>query len=382
MDRTGSPIVTAAIFRSGGSPGSSSSSSSCSCSRRRSRPRPQPRAPTRRRSASSRIRRLLFLRLQRRRGRAHAGCADAAGGSRSARRGGTRAGRPSPDARRPGAAEEATRQATAAAPEETGRRAGAAARSARPRARAARDARRRGGAARRRPARRRRRRAPRSSPLGVRRPLVREEIAAGSRHEDLVRGHRSCSPSYSRFRRPRRRAVRADPDLLASSCGLHGLAHQRRLDLVAVRGRDWTKVECDARPLSQATARRSGPAPFSYGPDNALARTITVRRDATRAVSVTAARARGPDANGWYSRPVAVAFSGTDALSGIASCTSTDLRRRRQRRGLGRRNVHGRRRQHERFELRAQVRRDARRRSPRRPTARPTAAAGTGGRSS
>ena len=32
--------------------------------------------------------------------------------------------------------------------------------------------------------------------------------------------------------------------------------------------------------------------------------------------------ARGPDVNGWYNRAVSVAFSGTDQLSGIDTCTS------------------------------------------------------------
>lgn len=38
--------------------------------------------------------------------------------------------------------------------------------------------------------------------------------------------------------------------------------------------------------------------------------------------SVSAAAARAPDANGWYVRPVAIAFSGSDSTSGIAGCTS------------------------------------------------------------
>ena len=38
--------------------------------------------------------------------------------------------------------------------------------------------------------------------------------------------------------------------------------------------------------------------------------------------SVTPTPARGADANGWYNHPVDVAFKGTDATSGIASCTS------------------------------------------------------------
>jgi large repetitive protein len=43
--------------------------------------------------------------------------------------------------------------------------------------------------------------------------------------------------------------------------------------------------------------------------------------DAT-APAVTARPQRAPDHNGWYNRPVKIDFVGTDALSGIASCTS------------------------------------------------------------
>jgi hypothetical protein len=38
--------------------------------------------------------------------------------------------------------------------------------------------------------------------------------------------------------------------------------------------------------------------------------------------SVTPAAQRAPDANGWYNRPLTVSFSGTDATSGIAGCSS------------------------------------------------------------
>ncbi len=37
---------------------------------------------------------------------------------------------------------------------------------------------------------------------------------------------------------------------------------------------------------------------------------------------VTASLARKPDANGWYTRPVVAKFSGTDDMSGLASCES------------------------------------------------------------
>jgi hypothetical protein len=49
---------------------------------------------------------------------------------------------------------------------------------------------------------------------------------------------------------------------------------------------------------------------------------VTIMRDATAPTGVAGAFARGADANGWYNAPVDVTFSGTDATSGVASCTS------------------------------------------------------------
>src|SRR5262249_15181415 len=48
---------------------------------------------------------------------------------------------------------------------------------------------------------------------------------------------------------------------------------------------------------------------------------FALKYDAT-APTVTPSPARPADANGWYSHAVAVAFSGSDATSGIDSCTS------------------------------------------------------------
>jgi hypothetical protein len=48
---------------------------------------------------------------------------------------------------------------------------------------------------------------------------------------------------------------------------------------------------------------------------------VTVRKDSTPP-SVTAALARGPDVEGWYTSPVAATFSGDGGPSGISSCTS------------------------------------------------------------
>jgi hypothetical protein len=53
--------------------------------------------------------------------------------------------------------------------------------------------------------------------------------------------------------------------------------------------------------------------------------TVTTKSIAIDATppTVSAAAARVPDSNGWYNRPVGVSFSGTDATSGLASCTAT-----------------------------------------------------------
>jgi hypothetical protein len=50
--------------------------------------------------------------------------------------------------------------------------------------------------------------------------------------------------------------------------------------------------------------------------------TATPKIDKTAPGVSAATPARGPDANGWYNHPIAFAFSGTDATSGIAGCSS------------------------------------------------------------
>jgi len=47
-----------------------------------------------------------------------------------------------------------------------------------------------------------------------------------------------------------------------------------------------------------------------------------IRLDKTRPLVTGASGSRPPDANGWYRAPVRVAFSGSDATSGIQSCTA------------------------------------------------------------
>jgi hypothetical protein len=48
---------------------------------------------------------------------------------------------------------------------------------------------------------------------------------------------------------------------------------------------------------------------------------VTIKRDATPPTATGISADRGPDVNGWYNHPVRVSVAGTDATSGIASCT-------------------------------------------------------------
>jgi hypothetical protein len=58
----------------------------------------------------------------------------------------------------------------------------------------------------------------------------------------------------------------------------------------------------------------------------ATAVTRAIKIDATPPTSVTARLSRRPDFHGWYNQPVTIHWSGTDATSGIAYCTSGTYR--------------------------------------------------------
>src|SRR5262245_17138683 len=50
-------------------------------------------------------------------------------------------------------------------------------------------------------------------------------------------------------------------------------------------------------------------------------RSVSVKVDLTAPSVSGASFARAPDGGGWYNHPVAIAFTGSDNLSGVASCT-------------------------------------------------------------
>jgi len=69
-----------------------------------------------------------------------------------------------------------------------------------------------------------------------------------------------------------------------------------------------------------ASVTRTGSCTDDAG--NTSSDSIALHYDATAPTGVTAAPARGSDHAGWYNHPLRIDWSGSDALSGIASCTS------------------------------------------------------------
>ncbi len=77
---------------------------------------------------------------------------------------------------------------------------------------------------------------------------------------------------------------------------------------------------CGASSVTNDTSGATFKCEVSYGAEG-RSYSVTVRKDSTPP-SVTGSLARGPDANGWYTSPVAAAFKGDDGASGVSSCTS------------------------------------------------------------
>jgi hypothetical protein len=81
-----------------------------------------------------------------------------------------------------------------------------------------------------------------------------------------------------------------------------------------------TPSGCGGATISQDTSGVGVSCTWSDG-GGSVTSTVIIRKDTTPP-SVSSSPARGPDKGEWYNRPVDVSFSGSDALSGIASCTS------------------------------------------------------------
>jgi hypothetical protein len=119
-------------------------------------------------------------------------------------------------------------------------------------------------------------------------------------------------------------AARADPQITLTIYGTLG-SNSWYVSNVTV---NWTvtgaenSTGCDAKTLAADTAATTLTCTAtSDGGNTVVSQSKTFHIDKTRP-SVTAAASRGPDANGWYNHALAVTFSGTDAMSGVASCSS------------------------------------------------------------
>jgi hypothetical protein len=76
---------------------------------------------------------------------------------------------------------------------------------------------------------------------------------------------------------------------------------------------------CNATTLTADTAgTRLTCEAASDGGEASVSKTMKVDKTAP---AVSASPSRGPDANGWYNRALTVGFSGSDATSGLASCS-------------------------------------------------------------
>jgi hypothetical protein len=92
---------------------------------------------------------------------------------------------------------------------------------------------------------------------------------------------------------------------------------------------DWTVLPQDAATAGTCqdksfTTDTTGTNEFCHANDGSaeVSVQLKIRVDKTPPVVTGGQPLRGADFNGWYNHPVAVAFSGSDLTSGIASCTT------------------------------------------------------------
>jgi hypothetical protein len=79
---------------------------------------------------------------------------------------------------------------------------------------------------------------------------------------------------------------------------------------------------CDTATLTTDSANWTRTCVVTYSNGSSASLPVSIKRDATPPTITGASFARGPDSNGWYNHPVSINFGGSDATSGIASCTS------------------------------------------------------------
>jgi hypothetical protein len=78
---------------------------------------------------------------------------------------------------------------------------------------------------------------------------------------------------------------------------------------------------CDTNTVSSDTTGWSSTCVVTYSNGSSSQLGVTIKKDSTPPTVAGGSPSRGPDSNGWYNHPVGINFNGTDATSGIASCS-------------------------------------------------------------
>jgi hypothetical protein len=90
----------------------------------------------------------------------------------------------------------------------------------------------------------------------------------------------------------------------------------------SVAGSGIAGADCPEVPVTADTTGTMARCVVTLTDNTITGMVVTIKRDATPPSIDSLAAARAPDSNGWYNHAVAVTGAGSDATSGIASCTS------------------------------------------------------------
>ena len=90
----------------------------------------------------------------------------------------------------------------------------------------------------------------------------------------------------------------------------------------------WSETGCNGTSITSDTSGQPYSCEVTVTPDGGMTKVSgsvsgSIRRDATPPTVTSFSANRGPDSNGWYDHALTISASGTDATSGIASCTTT-----------------------------------------------------------
>jgi hypothetical protein len=90
----------------------------------------------------------------------------------------------------------------------------------------------------------------------------------------------------------------------------------------SVSGSNIKNVNCPDVLVDFDTTGKDAQCVVTFTDNTITGKVVTIKRDATPPTATGISAQRDPDTNGWYNHAVGVTVAGTDATSGIASCTS------------------------------------------------------------